>query len=465
MNEEIPDPVAIRGHAAGGLATNLAAGIRATLFLRVTASAFRADAGQLIALALVSLAVDFASAVALSGVDGTIDAGALPSALLWIPLVLLAGHLGARVTKDARYTLLVPVLAGSMGIVFSILSTALWLGLKLEWPTALQLYGGLYRLLFIWWALASWLAVRRLAGPETRHGYAAAWILAAVFLLPAYFFPPDPLWISVESDEPAQESTFSEQALYAQPDLLFDAEEKLQPQRPGVEDLYFVAFAPYASQDVFMKEAKTVTGIMDERFGTTGRSIALISHPSLLDRYPIATLTSLRDVLQAIGERIDPEEDVVMLHLTSHGSQDHELAVEFPPLDLQSIRPQDLRAALDDAGIKWRIVVVSACYSGGFIGPLKDERTMVVTASDARHTSFGCGDAFDFTWFSQAFYDEALRKTRNFEEAFAMAKEAIKVREKKEGMEASNPQLYVGDAMKNKLARMQKQWAEDARAK
>jgi len=146
----------------------------------------------------------------------------------------------------------------------------------------------------------------------------------------------------------------------------------------------------------------------------------------------------------------------VLLHVTSHGSQGHELSVEFYPLQLPPIRPAELRSALDEAGIKWRIVVISACYSGGFIDALKEAHTMVVTASDARHTSFGCGNAFDFTYFSKAYYDEALRKTRSFERAFALARDSVRRREQKEGLEPSNPQMFIGAAMQGKLARLEK---------
>ena len=242
--------------------------------------------------------------------------------------------------------------------------------------------------------------------------------------------------------------------------------ERLAAGRAGVADLYFVGFAPYAMQDVFMKETQSIAKLIEERFDAGGRSVSLISHPSLVEKYPIATLTSLRYVLQKVGERIDPEEDVVLLHLTTHGSETHELSVEFYPLQLQGIRPADVRAALDDAGIKWRIVVVSACYSGGFIEALKDAHTLIVTASDATHTSFGCGNDFDFTYFSKAYYDEALRKTRSFELAFAMAKESVHQRERKEGLQASNPQMYMGEAMKEKLSKLERRLSKgDAIAK
>jgi hypothetical protein len=450
-----------RTTAVSAFMQNLAAGLRIAFFMRVRGAKFHASAGQFVAIAAASVAVSFAAAVMLAGLDGSFDVQALPTETAWIPLALLAGYLSSRFTRDARYALLIPVVVGVVGIALSVLSTAIWFAVGRGWLNDLTLRISaldvqLYPILFSWWALAVWLGIRRLTPRGAGRAVAPSWTVALFVLLPAYFLPPDPLWIADEVKDSEAHAEFSEEALYAQEYLLRDAERRLKPERPGVEDLYFVAFAPYAGQNVFMKETQSIGKIMDERFDTSGRSIALISHPGLLDRYPIATLTSLRDVLQAVGERINPEEDVVLLHLTSHGSQTHELSVSFPPLDLQSIRPSDLRLALDEARIKWRIIVVSACYSGGFIDALRDAHTLVVTASDAQHTSFGCGNLFDFTYFSQAYYDEALRKTHNFEEAFTLAAESIRRRENREGLEASNPQMYMGAAMKEKLLRLQK---------
>ena len=38
---------------------------------------------------------------------------------------------------------------------------------------------------------------------------------------------------------------------------------------------------------------------------------------------------------------------------------------------------------LNDSGVKWKIVVISACFSGGYIEPLKDDHSLIVTAADA----------------------------------------------------------------------------------
>ncbi len=442
---------------------NLAGGLRLAFFLRPAAVQFHVSANHLIALVATDLAVACAGSFALADSGGFFNLQALPSALFWVALALLAGYLIGRVRSDDRYALLVPVAIGSIGIPVSAVASAVWFAADHRWFGLLTVpdVPGVDEIVFVWWALTILVAIRRLIVPVPGSRISPAAIVAIVVLLPSYLLPPGPLWeAALDEDDAASQAgqhgpAFSESALYAQSELLRTAVQQLKPGRAGVEDLYFVGFAPYASQAVFMKETLSIGAMLEERFDTGGRAISLISHPSLAGKFPIATLTSLRRALRAVGERIDPDEDVVLLHLTSHGSPTHELSVEFYPLQLEAIRPADVRSALDAAGIKWRIVVVSACYSGGFIDALKDAHTMVVTASDAGHTSFGCGDAFDFTYFSKAFYDEALRKTHSFEKAFAMAKESIRLREQKEGLEPSNPQIYMGEAMKEKLSRLE----------
>src|SRR3546814_18531152 len=99
---------------------------------------------------------------------------------------------------------------------------------------------------------------------------------------------------------------------------------------------------------------------------------------------------------------MDRDEDLLLLYLTMHGTEDHELAVTFPPLLEEWITPPQLRAVLDDAGIRNRVVVISACYSGGFLPDLRDARTLVITAARADRASFGCGNESAATWFGRA---------------------------------------------------------------
>jgi hypothetical protein len=264
----------------------------------------------------------------------------------------------------------------------------------------------------------------------------------------------------------------SESAFYAQQRLLAQALDALEPGRAGTEDVYVLTAALYASEDVFMKEVGVIADLLEERFDGHGRTVRLVNNPATLETLPIATMTSIRRALAAIGSRMNADEDVLVLYLTSHGSERHRLSVDLWPLELDPVDPAGLRKALDDAGIRWRVIVVSACYSGGYVEPLRDARTLVITASAARRQSFGCGSESDFTYLAKALFDEELRSSLSFEEAFARARETIAAREREQGFEPSEPQIDVGTAIREKLrslearlaARAASGPAEDARA-
>jgi hypothetical protein len=148
---------------------------------------------------------------------------------------------------------------------------------------------------------------------------------------------------------------------------------------------------------------------------------------------------------------MDADEDLLFLYITTHGSAEGELSVELPPLELSQIRPAALAQMLHASDIKWMVLVISACYSGGFIEPLKDVNTLIITATDAENQSFGCGNGEKLTWFGKAYFDDALRRTRSFTEAFGFARQEVTQREREQRFTASNPQMYVGVQMREKL--------------
>jgi hypothetical protein len=153
---------------------------------------------------------------------------------------------------------------------------------------------------------------------------------------------------------------------------------------------------------------------------------------------------------------MNTDEDVLFLYLTSHGSEKHELAVDFRPIRFDPIDPAALNAALAESGIRWRVIVVSACYSGGFIDALKNDATLVITASSADRQSFGCGSGSDATYLAQALFGDALKKTHSLEAAFERAKELIEQWEREKGFTASQPQMHVGPAIRSQLAEIER---------
>ena len=90
-----------------------------------------------------------------------------------------------------------------------------------------------------------------------------------------------------------------------------------------------------------------------------------------------------------------------------------------------------------------------------FLDELKSDTTAIVTAADAEHTSFGCEEDRDLTWFGEAFLKDSLPGSASLEDAFQRAARLIAQREDAGHEIHSNPQLYVGELMKKKLAELE----------
>jgi hypothetical protein len=166
----------------------------------------------------------------------------------------------------------------------------------------------------------------------------------------------------------------------------------------------------------------------------------------------MSSSSRLRRALALIGKRMNPDEDVLLLYVTAHGDEGFGLSAHAPPLDLAPVNPTVLARALNDAGIKWRVLVISACYSGGFIGPLKDDHTLIITASAANRRSFGCENGNDWTYFGEAYFAKALAQAKSFIDAFPLAAQAVAQREAAEKLSPpSDPQMFVGRAIAAKL--------------
>jgi len=250
----------------------------------------------------------------------------------------------------------------------------------------------------------------------------------------------------------------------AQSERVAAAVERMRPQEAGEADVFYVGFAGYGAQAVFRKEADFGRRAFEQRYAAHDRSLLLVNDEDDAETYPIASRTNLRHALRFIGARMDPAEDVLVLFLTSHGSAKEGLEVSNGSLPLAQLHPRDVREALDGAGIRWRVVIASACYAGVFIPPLRDDSTLVLTAADDAHSSFGCEDERELTWFGEALLRDALPEAESLEAAFGAARGIIEERERNEGVEASRPQIHVGPAIRAKLAELEAAHADARRS-
>jgi peptidase C13-like protein len=155
-----------------------------------------------------------------------------------------------------------------------------------------------------------------------------------------------------------------------------------------------------------------------------------------------ATVEALAATLQAEAKKMNADRDILFLILTSHGSQEG-LAVNAGR-SAETLKPFNLAVMLKRTGIPYKVIVISACYPGVFIPPIADADTLVVTAADANHSSFGCEDKAKWTYFGDAFFNTALRQTSNLKEAFLLARSLVSKRELRQGFEPSHPQMAGG---------------------
>ncbi|MGB7196525.1 MAG: C13 family peptidase [Collimonas pratensis] len=259
-----------------------------------------------------------------------------------------------------------------------------------------------------------------------------------------------------------------ETALYGQRALLDKTLATIAPHTPGKINLYLLAVAGDGSQEVFRRETAFVRAQFDRDFGTQGRSMVLVNSRNTVAEQPMATVTSIRESLNAIAAKMDKENDILFLYLSSHGSQSHELSLAQNGMTLRNLEAKELAKLLAATGIRWKVVVVSACYAGGFIDPLKDAHTMVIAAARRDRTSFGCADDNDFTYFGRAFFQKSVPASASFSEAFDKAKalvtawEADDTQLKDEDGEIlhSEPQMYHNVAIDAYL----KKWRAQATA-
>lgn len=312
------------------------------------------------------------------------------------------------------------------------------------------------------WMLLVLLRLAALLAPRARARVLGGATLAfALLVAPWFWLEAQRLWQTDWEATAGEDAEWREPGLiddaertfYAQPERLEAALAALAPQRPGTVDLYAVAFGGDASEDVFRNEVEYFERLFAQRFDARGRTLALLNHPASAAARPLASATNLERALAGIGARMDPAEDILFLYLTSHGSEEHELRVHQPPLPLDPLTPERLRAALDASGIRWRVLVVSACYSGGYVEALRDAQTLVLTAAHSERTSFGCGSDSEITWFGKAFLAAGLNRTDDFVAAFEHARTLIRGWERKEKIVPSKPQIAEGVQIAAQLQR------------
>ena len=276
-----------------------------------------------------------------------------------------------------------------------------------------------------------------------------SWLSDALDVIPDVWMPNE-----TQAAESTGADVDAEGILFGQAQRIDQSLEAVGHETSPNSRAFFLGFAGVGDQKVFAQEIGLASRVLGERYDIGRRSLSLINDQRDLERAPLATVTGLRYALRGLASRMNLDRDVLILSISSHGSEDPAIEVANSELPLRDLTDEELADALRDAGIRWRVIIISACYAGGFLEVLSDPQTIVITAAAADRTSFGCSNDSDLTYFGEAFYRDALPGARSMRAAFESAKAAIAARERREHVEASNPQAYFGAKMEAKLSAM-----------
>ncbi len=194
------------------------------------------------------------------------------------------------------------------------------------------------------------------------------------------------------------------------------------------------------SDPVFRSEAQGAAAVLSKRYGGGGPVIVRANTARALVNGP----DGIAAALKAAERGVDPGRDVLFLLLTSHGAP--EGIAERGGGREGLVPPDALGALLAASPFRHKVLIVSACFAGTYTA-LAGPDTLVITAADSTHPSFGCQPEAHWTYFGDALFNRALRRGGSLGAAFAQARTIVAAREAAQGFAPSNPQMAGGSGV------------------
>jgi Peptidase C13 family len=420
-----------------------------------------------IMLVLLRIAVQFTAA----GPAGAFNPYGLNAAIAWVALEIAVA--ASFVQSGARTTALSAMLTLSILAELATNAAKLALALIPALATAKAVFHdhaaaplALFAVVSLWWigamvaVLRSFAPGRRLASLGRAAGMWAALVAvsalvphAPVFVARDFDIRTANLWETLNAQFAALKKDDGGMPDFEQSQRsLLQAEiASLNPPTKGTTNIYALGIAGWADQDVFLKELDGGLAALGGVLPIRGHAVRLVNHHETLESLPLANQRNFAAAVHALGDVMDKDTDVLLLLMTSHGEPSG-FGLRLPSEVITQLTPQQVVATLDNEGIKNRVVIVSACFAGVFVPPLTNDNTIVITASDAKSTSFGCAPERDWTYFGDAFFRQSVRPGRDFQHAFDNARVLIDGWELMDRAKPSNPQAHFGPALVAKLA-------------
>jgi hypothetical protein len=166
-------------------------------------------------------------------------------------------------------------------------------------------------------------------------------------------------------------------------------------------------------------------------------------HASVDERWQASGLRALERSLTTLKPQ---EGEGCLVYLTGHGAPEGiALSADTPTI---FVRPTRMESMLSGCAERTTILVVSACFSGVYLRPgiTRPER-IVMTASAADLTSFGCSNNNRYTFFDQCFLD-AWPRHDQWGMLADEVERCVRTTERSGSFPSSKPQFFFGPGLR-----------------
>ena len=152
-------------------------------------------------------------------------------------------------------------------------------------------------------------------------------------------------------------------------------------------------------------------------------------------------------------------QDRVMLLISTH-SNPGTLNINIAGKNTAPITARGLSDALAPLAKTPTLVVLSACYSGAFLEPLRAPNRVVLTATDVHKASFKCQYPGEYTFFADALFNQAGAEQLSITQWMGAAQKSIQAQEKRKRLASSAPKMFVGEEAKAWASQPLKSWLQ-----
>ena len=211
----------------------------------------------------------------------------------------------------------------------------------------------------------------------------------------------------------------------------------------------FIGAAMNDNADAFEDDIFRLDAIFKNQYRKSYRSV-LLTNRRLFNgqrQLPLATIDNLDYAINKLANNKLTTDRFILL-ISSHGLKQGIVVEQMPKYrSLRILSHEKIKTWMDILAPNPTWLNVSTCFAGAAVRSVAADHLIIMTASDADHTSFGCGTQDDGTWFVNALA-ENINFDLTFNKMWKNTEAQILEEENKYGATHSNPQIIFGESMK-----------------